>query len=284
MTLVSERVGQTFHGGHRLEYTEHGAGDRWVVLLSSRLAPRTTHLQRARSIAASGAHVVTVDLLGHGRSDRPGDPMLYSLSGYAEQVLGLLDHLGADRAVLGGTALGANIALEAAVLAPDRVQGLLVESPLLDNAVGADLVVTAPLLAASRLAPLTVRATRLASRAVPRRLVPFWVGVGLDTLDQQPGAMAATLHGLLFGRQAPPAAERRGIDVPVLVVGHRGDLFHPVADAHLLAEEAPDSRFVEARGPLEWRLRPGRLDALAADFVATCWEVDVARRLADASS
>ena len=73
-TLVSERIGQFFLDGDRLEYTEYGAGDRWVVLMHGQLMPRRMHQPLARAIAAEGFHVVTVDLLGHGRSDRPTDP------------------------------------------------------------------------------------------------------------------------------------------------------------------------------------------------------------------
>ena len=60
--------------------------------------------------------MVTLDLLGHGRSDRPADPLVYSMTSFAEQVLALLDHLGVRRsAVVGGLSLGANVSLELAV-------------------------------------------------------------------------------------------------------------------------------------------------------------------------
>lgn len=280
MSLVPERIGQFFHDDHRLEYTEYGEGERWVVLVHSRLMPRRMHQPLARRIAATGAHVVTVDLLGHGRSDRPADPMAYSTTAFGEQVIGLLDHLGADRAVLGGTSLGANVALEAAVLAPERVRGLLIEMPILDNGVEAGLLAFTPLLFVSRFVPLAVTAVRMISRAVPRGLVPFWAGVGLDTLDQRPAALAATVHGLFFGRVAPPSKERLTIDVPTLVIGHRGDPAHPIADAVMLAEEIPGARLVEAQGLLEWRLRPERLDVEAVTFVADCHDETHQQRLA----
>ncbi|RNL64972.1 alpha/beta fold hydrolase [Nocardioides marmoriginsengisoli] len=284
MTLVSERIGQFFHGDHRLEYTEFGSGERWVVLVHGQLMPRRMHQPLARALAASGAHVVTLDLLGHGRSDRPTDPMLYSMTAFGEQVVALLDHLGADRAVLGGTSLGANVSLEAAVLAPERVQGLLIEMPVLDNAVEAGILAFAPLLFVSRFAPLAVSGARLLSRAVPRRIVPFWPGIVLDTLDQRPAAMAATVHGLFFGRVAPSARERMAITAPALVIGHPSDPIHPAADAAMLAEEIADSRFVEARSILEWRFRPERLDQLAVDFVTGVWAAGETGRLLDASS
>jgi pimeloyl-ACP methyl ester carboxylesterase len=279
MTLVSERIGQYFHDGHRIEYTEYGSGDRWVVLVHGQLMPRRMHQPLARKLAGSGAHVVTVDLLGHGRSDRPADPLLYSMTAFGEQVVGLLDHLGADRAVLGGTSLGSNVSLEAAVIAPDRVQGLLIEMPVLDNAVEAGILAFAPLLFVSRFLPFTVTGMRLLSRAVPRGVVPFWIGIGLDTLDQRPAAMAATVHGLFFGRVAPSSKQRRAIDAPALVVGHTRDPVHPAADAEMLAEELVGARFVAARSILEWRLAPDRLDDLAIGFVAECYAASAGNRL-----
>ncbi|MCZ4499370.1 MAG: alpha/beta fold hydrolase [Marmoricola sp.] len=284
MTLVSERIGQFFTDDHRIEFTEYGAGDRWVVLLPGELMPRRMHQPLARKIAAGGAHVVTLDLLGHGRSDRPADPLLYSTTASAEQVVALLDHLGADRAVVGGTSLGANVALEVAVLAPDRVQGLLLEMPVLDNALEPAMMVFAPLLFVARFAPLAVNGARLLSRAVPRGIVPFWVGIGLDTLNQRPAALAATVHGLFFGGFAPATRQRAAIAVPALVVGHRGDPVHRSADAEMLAAELADSRLVAARSILEWRVRPARLDELTITFVTECWEQQAPGRRLDATS
>ncbi|MCW2865853.1 MAG: alpha/beta fold hydrolase [Marmoricola sp.] len=271
MSLVPERVGQFFHDGHRLEFTEHGSGDRWVVLLHAQLVPRRMHAPLARHLAGRGAHVITLDLLGHGRSDRPDDPRLYSMTAFGEQVVALLDELGVEEAVVGGTSLGANVSLEVATLAPGRVRGVIAEMPVLDNALEAGILAFAPLLFASRFLPLSVTGLRLATRAVPRRLVPFWTGIVLDTLDQRPAPMAAAIHGIFFGRVAPSSRLRQRIGVPALVVGHPHDPVHPAADAAMLAEEMPDARFVEAHGILEWRLRPARLNGLAADFVDECW-------------
>ena len=283
MTLVSERIGQLFVDDFRIEFTEYGGGPRWVVLVPGQLMPRRMHEPLARKLAATGAHVVTVDLLGHGRSDRPEDPMLYSGAAFADQVVALLDHLGAERAVLGGTSLGANVALEVALAAPERVQGLLLEAPVLDNAVEAGLLTSTPLLLASRFLPASISAVRLLSRLVPRGVVPFWVGIGLDTLDQRPAAMAATLHGIFFGRLAPPADQRAQIDLPALIVGHPGDPLHPVADASMLAEELTGAELVVARSVLEWRTRPERLDAAAFAFVRECFESRTGRLLGASS-
>ncbi len=86
----------------------------------------------------------------------------YGMTFFAQEVLGLLDHLGVDEAVVGGTSLGANATLEVASLAPERVRGMVVEMPVLDNALLACAVarrtLTAPALrTAAHRARLTLR-------------------------------------------------------------------------------------------------------------------------------
>lgn len=277
-TLVSERVGQFFLDGDRLEYTEYGSGEDWVVLVHAQLMPRRMHQPLAREIAGAGYHVITVDLLGHGRSDRPADPLVYSMTAFGEQVLALLDHLGVDRAVVGGTSLGANVSLEVADIAPHRVKGLILEMPVLDNAVEAGIMAFAPLMFLARFVPVSVTAARAITRAVPRGIVPFWAGIVLDTLNQRPASMAAAIHGIFFGRVAPSSRLRRRIQAPAMIVGHRRDPIHPWADAALLGEEMPHAHFVEAGGILEWRVRPERLTREALVFLETCRAAPKARR------
>lgn len=269
--LVSERIGQFFIDEDRIEYTEYGSGDKWVVLIHGQLMPRRMHQPLARAIAGAGFHVVTVDLLGHGRSDRPDDPVLYSMHAFGEQVIALLDHLGAAQAVIGGTSLGANVSLEVADSAPKRVQGLLLEMPVLDKGLEAGIIVFAPLMFAARFVPISVTGIRMAVNVFPRGMVPFWAGIVLDTLSQRPASMAAVIHGIFFGRVAPGRKLRRLIQAPALVVGHPRDPVHPFADAAMLAAEMPNARFVEANGILEWRSQPDRLNQEAVEFVTECW-------------
>ena len=179
--------------------------------------------------------------------------------------------------MIGGTSLGANVSLEVAVLAPERVRGLIVEMPVLDNALHAGLLAFGPLMFAARFLPFTIDGIRLATRVVPRGLVPFWAGIVLDTLNQRSGPMAAALHGMFFGRIAPPSKVRETLTMPALIVGHRRDPIHPAADAAMLAEEMPASRFEEARSIFEWRFAPARLDAVAAGFVADCFDAERGR-------
>ncbi len=275
--LVSERIGQFFFEGARLEYTDYGAGDRLFVLLHGQLMPRRMHYPLARSIAAQGYRVITLDLLGHGRSDRPNDPKRYSMSAFGRQVVGLLDHLDIDSAVVGGTSLGANATLEVAEHSPERLKGMVLEMPVLDNALEAGIVVFGPLLFFGRVLPWAVSAVTMVTRAVPRGLVPFWVGIALDTMHQQPGPMAATVHGIFFGEIAPSSRRRRLIEVPAIVIGHPNDPVHPAADAEMLSQELPNATFVEARSIIEWRSRPERITGEVVAFLASCWAGEAGR-------
>jgi pimeloyl-ACP methyl ester carboxylesterase len=283
--LVSERIGQFFYEGARLEYTEYGAGDQVVVLLHSQLMPRRMHEPLARTIAASGYHVITLDLLGHGRSDRPNEPKRYSMTAFAGQVVALLDHLGVESAVIGGTSLGANVSLEIADLAPERLRGMVLEMPVLDNALEAGIVAFGPLLFFGRVLPWSVNLVTALTKAVPRGLVPFWAGIALDTMNQQPASMAAAVHGIFFGRIAPSSQRRTSFETPAIVIGHPNDPIHPAADAAMLSEELPNATFVEAESILEWRSRPERITREVLDFLESCWpgEARSSRRVTKAA-
>jgi pimeloyl-ACP methyl ester carboxylesterase len=271
------------HEGHRLAYTDYepatpatrrggpAAAQRACVLVHGLLLSQRMHMPLARELAGRGNRVITLDLLGHGASDRPRDMGRYSMGLFAEQVVALLDHLELDQAVVIGTSLGANAALEVGALAPDRLRGMVVEMPVLDNALLACAVVFTPLLVSLTFGEPVMRRVGAVARAVPRRALPFWVDVVLDTVRQDPAPSAAILQGLFFGRTAPPRPERRALQTPALVIGHRRDPVHPFSDAGMLVDELPQGRMLEANSLMELRFSPERLTGEIADFLDECW-------------
>ncbi len=274
------------HNGYRIAYTEYGTGPRTCVLVHGLLLSQRMHLPLARDLAARGNRVITIDLLGHGRSDRPRDAWNYSMAGCAEQVVALLDHLELDEAVIAGTSLGANTALEVCLAAPGRVRGLVIEMPVLDNALIACVVAFTPLLVALKFGEPLLKAVARAARAVPQRALPFYGNVLLDTIRQEPGPSAAVLQGLFFGRVAPHRLQRQAMQAPALVIGHRRDPVHPLSDAGMLADELPRARLIEADSIIELRVSPERLTGEIADFLDACWKPArraVRRRRATAS-
>jgi pimeloyl-ACP methyl ester carboxylesterase len=255
--------------GHRIGFDEYGEGDRPIVLVHGLLMNRHMFDHLGPALAKRGNRVVCVDLLGHGRSDQPDDLRLYSMPLFAEQVVALLDHLGLERAVVGGTSLGANVALELAVRHPGRVEGLFIEMPVLDNALAAVAAIFSPILLGLRLGrPAVELSSRLAS-LLPR--TNFLLDIGIDWARRRPGPSIAVLEGLLLGETAPGREQRVLIEQPALVVGHPRDPLHPFSDSGMLIDELRRAQLVEANSIIEWRVRPRRLNDKLAQFLDEVW-------------
>lgn len=262
--------------GQRLAYTIYGQGPRTTVLMPALLMSQKMQTGIARELAAQGNRVVTFDPLGHGASDRPRDMWRYSMAAFAQQAVALLDHLQLEQAVVGGTSMGANITLELALQAPERLRGMIIEMPVLDNAIPACAAVFSPLLLALTLGEPAMRAVARAARAVRIDGVPFLAELWLDVLAQDPGPSAAVLQGIIFGRTAPHRNDRRTFQAPALVIGHPRDPVHPFSDADMLAAELPNARLIDANSIIELRVRPARLTAKIAEFVDECWSEEPA--------
>ncbi len=259
------------HDGQRLSYTVYGEGPRVTVLLPGLLFSQRMHVPMATSLADLGNRVVTLDLLGHGQSDRPRDMRRYGMDLFAQQTVALLDHLEIDQAVVGGTSLGANTTLAVASAAPERLRGMLIEMPVLDNALLGCAIAFTPLMIALTFGEPVMQVVSLAARAVPRDRLPLMGDILLDWVRQDPGPGAAVIQGLFFGRVAPPAAERRTFEAPTLVIGHPRDPIHPFSDADGLAREMPNARLLDANSIIELRLWPERLTEEIASFIDDCW-------------
>ena len=262
-------MGDFLYEGHRIEFDSYGEGERVLVLIHGLLMNRRMFERLGPALAERGNRVISVDLLGHGRSDRPEDLRLYSMPLFARQIVALLDDLELDSAVVGGTSLGANVALELATHDPGRVRGLFIEMPVLDNALAAVAATFAPVLLGLRVGRPAFEVISRLTSAVPR--TNYLIDIGLDWVRQRPGPSGAVLEGLLLGETAPHREERLKIAQPTLIVGHPRDPVHPFSDSGMLAEELANGRLVEANSILEWRLSPKRLNAELAAFLEEVW-------------
>jgi pimeloyl-ACP methyl ester carboxylesterase len=267
----SVRHGSFHSRGQRLAYTVHGSGPRPVVLLPGLLLPARMNTPLAEHLADRGHRVILLDPLGQGESARPRDMWRYSMTQFARDVVALLDHLKLEQAVVGGTSLGANITLEVASIAPKRLRGMVLEMPVLDNALVSSAVAFAPLLVAVTIGEPVMRVLSRLARLIPSSVVPFNIDIVLDTVRQDPGPSGALLQGLFFGRTAPHREERRTFTAPALVIGHHRDPVHPFSDAGMLSRELPNGRLVEASSILEMRLRPDRLHGEIDTFLEQVW-------------
>lgn len=260
------------YDGHTLSYEEYGlpgGAGRPIVLLHGLLLSSKHNVPLAKALAARGNHVILLDLLGHGESDKPRHSRFHSMELYAKQVVGSLDHLGIKQAVVGGTSLGANVALEVAWGAPDRTKALFVEMPVLERAAPAAAAIFLPLtIAFAEAATLLTRTSRFFTR-LPRG--PLYTEVVLDALSREPVSSAAVLHGLLVGRMAPHVSDREKIEHRALIIGHDLDLLHPFSDAGALNRELKNSELIRANSFFELRFPPNRLSDAIADYLDEVW-------------
>lgn len=258
------------YGKYRLHYEVYGSGDRVLVWLHALLFDTSLSRGLARALAARGNRVVLLDLLGHGRSDKPRHAGPHRMDLYAKQVLCLLDELGVDKAALGGVSLGTNVSLLTAVEAPERIRGLVLEMPVLEWATPAAAMTFLPLLLWVHYARAGMRLVSSAASRLPLS------GYGpldslINTARSDPDEIAAVLHGVLLGPIAPTIDQRRSITAPALVLGHGIDLIHSFGDAKNLARQLPDSRLIRTRTFAELWVRPARLTAEISDFLDRVW-------------
>jgi pimeloyl-ACP methyl ester carboxylesterase len=276
-------TGRFEYGGQELAYATYGDGPRLTVLLHGLLFSGRMHDALARALADRGHRVVTLDLLGHGASDRPTDMWRYSMTEFGREVVALLDHLEAEEAVVMGTSLGANTTLEVASLAPGRLRGMVIEMPVLDNALLGCAVAFTPLMLGLTLGAPVARTFARAASLVPSARLPWQAGILVDWAAQDPAPSAAVIQGLFFGRTAPHREERRTFEAPALVIGHRHDIIHPFSDAGMLADELPNGRLLVANSIIELRLAPERLTNEIAAFLDDCWKPKAASKRRRAS-
>ncbi len=109
--------------GISLYVAEHGEGDP-VLLLHG--WPDSARLWRHQVpfLAAHGYRVITPDLRGFGRSERPAEVVAYRLRNVVADVSALLDHLAIETAYVVGHDWGAAVAWLTAILVPARVRKL----------------------------------------------------------------------------------------------------------------------------------------------------------------
>lgn len=117
--------------GAEIAYDDTGGDGPAVILAHGFLMDRSMFAPQVEALR-SAYRVITWDERGFGDTAYDGEPFTYWDS--AQDCLGLLDHLGIDRAVVGGMSQGGFISLRVALLVPERVRGLI----LLDTQAGTE--------------------------------------------------------------------------------------------------------------------------------------------------
>ena len=120
--VVRHRLIET--NGIQLHVTEQGTGPL-VVLCHGFPESWYSWRHQLAALAEAGFRAIVPDMRGYGRSDRPEAVDQYTLFHMIGDMVGLLDAVGAETAVIAGHDWGAPVAWHAALLRPDRFRGVI---------------------------------------------------------------------------------------------------------------------------------------------------------------
>jgi pimeloyl-ACP methyl ester carboxylesterase len=233
-------------GGARLYY--YAAGTRGIgepiVFLHG--FPTSSHLWTdVVPLVPRGHRIVVVDLLGYGRSDRPGT-LPVTIRGHAERVVALLDELGINFACIVGHDVGGGVAQQLAVRWPARVSRLcLVNSVAFDSWPGREVKLARAMLPLTRHLPpnwmLSILRTDLMRgylasdrglHSVEMYVRPFATAEGRD-------ALVAHLTALDAAETAALAPRLKDVVAPTSIVWGAEDPFLPASIGARLRDAIP---------------------------------------------
>ena len=219
----------------RIYYEVHGDGPS-TLLLSHGWGASSRTFSPNLVVLGEQHRVVSWDLRGHGQSDYPSDPSLYSLPLAVGDMVGLLDAVGADRAIAAGHSLGGYLSLWLLLEHPERVEALV----LIDSGPG--------FRKSEARDQWNAMAERYAARLEERGLAGLDAGPE-QRLDQHRDAtgLAGAARGILIQHDARVLESLPAIGVPTLVVvGSDDEAFVP--PARYMAAKIPGAEFVEFAG------------------------------------
>lgn len=111
--------------GVRLYYEVHGEDSAPAVLLSHGYGATAAMWDAQIEDLSAHYRLITWDMRGHGRSDSPDDPALYSEAATVADMAAILDECGVGRSAVGGLSLGGYMSLAFWVAQPARTSALL---------------------------------------------------------------------------------------------------------------------------------------------------------------
>jgi pimeloyl-ACP methyl ester carboxylesterase len=229
------------HDGLRFAFHEEGQGLPFVFQhgLGGELSQPLLVYQRTR-----GVRLLGYDFRGHGQTRPLGDVSRLSIATLADDMVALLDHLGIDRAVVGGISLGAAVASNFALRFPGRTLGLVLSRPAWVDGPHPENV---------RLFSMIARLIR--EFGARKGLDRFCTTAEYEAIERESFESAASVIGQFTQPRAeecvarlerlPPdrvceaRAQLGAINVPTLVLGNHQDPIHPWDLATAIAKLIP---------------------------------------------
>jgi 3-oxoadipate enol-lactonase len=222
-----------------VSYTVDGAADAPVVVLSNSLGAARGMWDPQVPALAERYRVVTYDTRGHGESPAPRGP--YALDDLVDDLVALLDEVGAERAHVAGLSLGGMTAMRLALREPQRVDRLALlctsakpdATPFLERAAAVRTGGTAPL------APTVAsRWVTPAYAAEHPDLVARLEAMIAGSDDEGYAACCEVVAGVDLLGDLPR------ISAPTLVVSGREDPALPPEHQELIAEAIPGAELL----------------------------------------
>jgi pimeloyl-ACP methyl ester carboxylesterase len=244
--------------GARLWVEESGDGPA-VVFVHGGLGDLRLWEPQARSLATCFG-CVRFDLRFFGRSTGPGEEW-----SSVDDLVGLLDALGIERAALVGLSLGGGIALDVALAHPDRVWALA-------HVAGAVSGMPVNPYTDEQDADYEAAIERADLDAAMEIDFAVWAPLGVDDRMREMWRATPDARGVPDGSDArppDPAFERLGeLRVPTLVVVAEHDPGAFRACGRTLADRVPGARLVEVDSDHYLTLRePDRINQLLLEFL-----------------
>lgn len=249
--------------GTQIAYHVHGEGP--TVLLCNGLGGSWAAWANQMLYFHDRHRFAAWDYRGLYRSDPPRDGRALDIPGHAEDGLRVLDALGVERAVVMGTSMGVQVALEMFRARPDRVSGLV----LVNGVAGTPWSTALNLGVLGELVPPVVRRVGSVPRiaeSVIRRLARqpetlAWakrVGFAASTFDaddwrELAEPIAAQDIGIML-RSIEHLGEHDAwgmlgeIDVPTLIIAGDRDVFTPRSAAERMARRIPGAELLVVPG------------------------------------
>jgi pimeloyl-ACP methyl ester carboxylesterase len=197
-----------------------------------------------------GFRLLALDCQGHGETRPLGEIGRIGFDSFADDVVALMDHLGIGAAVIGGSSMGAGVALNCALRHPKRVAGLVLQRPAwLDCPRPHNVEVFA--MIADLLGQFGPKAGlerfKQSSTYDSVAAISSDSASSLSAQFSHPRALETIAKLERIPQDAPnwDRREWRKIAVPTLVLANRSDPIHPFEYGTLLAQEIPDAEFKE---------------------------------------
>lgn len=262
-----------------IHYEESGSGD--LIVLMAGLGHGAAYFEKTLPLLAPIGRAVAIDPRGVGRSTSSQEK--YSVEGWAQDVADLVEGLGAKRAHLVGSSLGACVALQAAVDFPDRVASLCVVAGFSELDRSLELNFRLRIGIIEKLGLGDELAAHIAMWTLGRDFIN--TPAGQEAVDRlyaavrrnSPERYLAFIRAILaFGRCEPgqegqPKLTQRlaEVRVPTCVIVGGQDILTPVSQSRQIASQIPGAEVyvIPGCGHITFSEKPDDTAKLVGDFL-----------------